>query len=85
MTSKWVGDAISKDGIYPVWIALRQYPWLSPFTYHDKGEIGADVMKSLDELVVIDDKEMSPGALGMFSSCYLTPILSDALDASCSS
>ncbi|KAG6891249.1 hypothetical protein C0995_008501 [Termitomyces sp. Mi166 len=69
MTSKWVGDAISKDGIYPVWIALRQYPWLSPFTYHDKGETGADVMKSFDELVVIND-ELSPGALDALLKKY---------------
>ncbi|KNZ72656.1 H(+)/Cl(-) exchange transporter 3 [Termitomyces sp. J132] len=70
MTSKWVGDAISKDGIYPVWIALRQYPWLSPFTYHDKGETGADVMKSFSELVVINDEELFPGALDALLKKY---------------
>ncbi|KAG6856258.1 hypothetical protein H0H87_006014 [Tephrocybe sp. NHM501043] len=56
MTSKWVGDAMDKDGIYSVWIAMRQYPWLPPITYHDKGETGADIMKSFDRLVVINDE-----------------------------
>ncbi|KAG6853638.1 hypothetical protein C0991_002698, partial [Blastosporella zonata] len=59
MTSKWVGDAMGKDGIYSVWIAMRQYPWLPPVTYHDRGETGADIMKSLDHLVVIDDERLS--------------------------
>ncbi|KAF9462921.1 Cl-channel protein [Collybia nuda] len=59
MTSKWVGDALGKDGIYSVWIAMRQYPWLPPVTYYDKGETGAHIMKHLDELVVIEDEESS--------------------------
>ncbi|KAG6850793.1 hypothetical protein H0H93_008831 [Arthromyces matolae] len=66
MTSKFVGDAINEDGIYPVWIALRRYPWMSPFTYHDKGETGASIMKTFDELVVINDMQLTPHALGVF-------------------
>lgn len=65
MTSKWVGDALGKDGIYSVWIALRQYPWLPPVTYHDKGETGAHIMKPLDKLVVIEDEESSIIDLGI--------------------
>jgi chloride channel 3/4/5 len=56
MTSKWVGDALGTDGIYPVWIAMRRYPWLRPIEYHDRGEIGAHLMKPVDSLVVIEDE-----------------------------
>ncbi|KAF5373298.1 hypothetical protein D9615_007485 [Tricholomella constricta] len=59
MTSKWVGDAMGKDGIYSVWIAMRHYPWLPPVDYRDKGETGANIMKSLDRLVVIKDETLS--------------------------
>ncbi|KAG5642627.1 hypothetical protein DXG03_002465 [Asterophora parasitica] len=59
MTSKWVGDAMGKDGIYAVWIAMRQYPWLPPVDYRDKGETGANIMKPLEQLVVINDEELS--------------------------
>jgi len=65
MTSKWVGDAMGKDGIYSVWIAMRNYPWLPPVDYHDKGETGADIMKPLERLVVIDDEQLSIRDLGM--------------------
>ncbi|KAF8889352.1 Cl-channel protein [Infundibulicybe gibba] len=60
MTSKWVGDALGTDGIYSVWIAMRQYPWLPPVDYHDQGETGAHIMKSLDKLVVIEDERFTP-------------------------
>lgn len=56
MTSKWVGDAFGKDGIYAVWIAMRRYPWLPPADYHDKGETGALLMTPFSELVVIQDE-----------------------------
>ena len=55
MTSKWVGDALGKDGIYAVWIAMRNYPWLSQSDYHDQGEAGASLMRSFNQLVVIQD------------------------------
>ncbi|KAF8631881.1 hypothetical protein AX15_002146 [Amanita polypyramis BW_CC] len=57
MTSKWVGDAFGKDGIYAVWIAMRRYPWLPPMDYHDSGETGANLMKPFSELVVIQDEQ----------------------------
>lgn len=57
MTSKWVGDALGKDGIYGVWITMRRYPWLSQADYHDQGETGASFMKPFDHLVVIQDEE----------------------------
>ncbi|KAF8637590.1 hypothetical protein AX17_002659 [Amanita inopinata Kibby_2008] len=59
MTSKWVGDAFNKDGIYAVWIAMRRYPWLPPMDYHDKGETGANLMRPFSELIVIQDEELS--------------------------
>lgn len=55
MTSKWVGDAMGKEGIYSAWIAMRRYPWLPPSTYRDSGETGATLMKSLPNVIVIRD------------------------------
>lgn len=55
MTAKWVGDALGKDGIYSVWIAMRKYPWLPPVDYRDTGETAAQVMTSTERLVVIED------------------------------
>lgn len=70
MTSKWVGDAMGNDGIYSVWIAMRKYPWLPPVHYHDKGETGANIMKPVETLVVIQDEQVSIADLGMFSTRY---------------
>ncbi|KJA28132.1 hypothetical protein HYPSUDRAFT_34482 [Hypholoma sublateritium FD-334 SS-4] len=55
MTSKWVGDALGKEGIYSAWIAMRRYPWLPPATYRDAGETGATLMKPLARVVAIRD------------------------------
>ena len=55
MVSKWVGDALGKEGIYAVWIAMRQYPWLPPAEYIDRGKTAAQIMKSADKVVVIQD------------------------------
>jgi chloride channel 3/4/5 len=66
MTSKWVGDAFGKDGIYSVWIAMRRYPWLPPTDYKDKGEFGLDLMKPFEELVVIEDGKYTLLELGEF-------------------
>ncbi|KAJ7460664.1 Cl-channel protein [Mycena latifolia] len=57
MISKWVGDAIGKDGgIYAVWIAMRGYPWLPPIDFNDNGETGAHLMRPVERLVVIEDE-----------------------------
>ncbi|KAJ6485834.1 Cl-channel protein [Mycena sanguinolenta] len=59
MASKWVGDAFGKDGgIYAQWIALRGYPWLPPVDFEDKGaqDTGAQLMRPLERLVVIEDE-----------------------------
>ena len=55
MTSKWVGDALGKEGIYSAWIAMRRYPWLPPATYRDAGETGATLMKPLERVVAVLD------------------------------
>ena len=55
VVSKWVGDALGKEGIYSVWIAMRSYPWLPPTEYRDNGQTAASIMKSADSLVVIHD------------------------------
>jgi len=56
MVAKWVGDAFGKDGIYSIWIAMRQYPWLPPVDFRDRGETAAQVMKPAGDLVVIRDE-----------------------------
>lgn len=78
MTAKWVGDALGKDGIYSVWIAMRDYPWLPPTDFHDQGQTGAEVMKPVDRLVVIEDGEYTLKELGMFC-CLLFFIVADYL------
>ncbi|KAL6309304.1 chloride channel [Sparassis latifolia] len=55
MVSKWVGDAFGKEGIYSIWIAMRQYPWLPSVEFRDQGQTAADLMKPADHLVVIHD------------------------------
>jgi chloride channel 3/4/5 len=65
MTSKWVGDAFGKDGgIYQVWIAMRGYSWLPPVDFKDKGEIGAQLMRPVERLVVIEDDRETLAGLG---------------------
>ena len=55
MISKWIADALGPDGIYASWIALRRYPWLTPFEFRDNGEIASDVMTPADKLVVLHE------------------------------
>ncbi|KAH9056720.1 Cl-channel protein [Lactarius vividus] len=55
MISKWIADALGPDGIYASWIALRRYPWLTPFEFRDNGEIAADAMTPADKLVVLHE------------------------------
>lgn len=55
VVSKWVADALGRDGIYTVWIAMRSYPWLPPGEYRDRGQTAAQVMKPASELEVIRD------------------------------
>lgn len=71
MTSKWVGDALGTDGIYAVWIAMRRYPWLPPVDYRDKGQTGADLMKPIEELTVIEDNVLTIHDLGRVFNIYL--------------
>ncbi|KDR80589.1 hypothetical protein GALMADRAFT_240906 [Galerina marginata CBS 339.88] len=63
MTSKWVGDAMGKDGIYSVWIAMRGYPWLPPVDYRDRGETGANLMKPLSQIIAIKEAVTTVGDL----------------------
>ena len=59
VVSKWVADAFGKEGIYSVWIAMRQYPWLPPDEYRDQGQTAAQIVKPVESLVIIHDDEMS--------------------------
>ena len=54
---------MGKDGIYSVWIAMRRYPWLPPVDYHDKGLTGANLMKPLSQVIVIEDGVTTVGDL----------------------
>ncbi|XP_063416517.1 H(+)/Cl(-) exchange transporter 4-like isoform X3 [Mytilus trossulus] len=45
MTSKWVGDALGKDGIYDAHIALNGYPYLDSKKEFTHTTIAADVMR----------------------------------------
>ena len=53
MVSKWVGDALGKEGIYTTWIALHKYPWLNTADHRDKGETATSMMVPFDKLSVI--------------------------------
>jgi len=55
MTAKWVGDALGKDGIYSVWIAMRRYPWLPPIDYRDQGESATSIMRPVSRIISIID------------------------------
>ncbi|KIP04518.1 hypothetical protein PHLGIDRAFT_109438 [Phlebiopsis gigantea 11061_1 CR5-6] len=57
VVSKWVADALGKDGIYSVWIAMRQYPWLPPSEYRDQGQIAGQIMKPAHDLIVVVDDQ----------------------------
>jgi chloride channel 3/4/5 len=71
MISKWVGDAMGQDGIYSVWIAMRRYPWLPPKEYRDNGETGADIMKPLSDIIVIEDCVTTVKELKMILGTYM--------------
>lgn len=68
MISKWVADALGPDGIYASWIALRRYPWLAPIEFRDKGEIAADAMTPINNLIVLHEgsplSELSQSFIG---------------------
>lgn len=53
MVSKWVGDYFGKEGIYSIWIAMREYPWLPPDEFRDRGETAMNIMKPAADLVVL--------------------------------
>ena len=61
---------MGKDGIYSVWIAMRRYPWLPPVDYHDKGLTGANLMKPLSQVIVIEDGVTTVGDLKRLLSRY---------------
>ena len=54
---------MGKDGIYSVWIAMRRYPCIPPVDYHDRGQTGANIMKPLSKVIVIEDGATTVGEL----------------------
>lgn len=65
MTAKWVGEAFGKEGIYPQWIALRNYPWIPRREYRDRDErlTTESVMCPTSQLVVIEGTRTTLGHL----------------------
>jgi len=61
---------MGKDGIYSVWIAMRRYPWLPPVDYHDKGLTGANLMKPLSQVIVIEEGVTTVGDLKRLLTRY---------------
>ncbi len=47
---------MGKEGIYALWIAMKQYPWLSPGEYRDNGQTAAQIVKSVENLVLIQEE-----------------------------
>jgi len=72
MTAKWVGEAFGKEGIYPQWIALRNYPWIPPHEYKDKDErlTTESVMCPVSQLVVIEGVRTTLGHLDQLVRSY---------------
>lgn len=64
MVSKWVGDALGREGIYEAWIVLRAYPWLPPMDHRDHGAVAANVMTPLPNLITINGVKSSLSELG---------------------
>ena len=66
MTAKLVGEAFGKEGIYPQWIALRNYPWIPRREYKDRDErlTTESVMCPASQLVVIEGTRTTLGHLG---------------------
>ena len=63
MTSKWVGDAIRRMGIYDAHIDLNGYPFLDIKEEFDHTTLAADVMQpqSNDPLTVLTQDSMTLG------------------------
>jgi len=86
MTAKWVGEAFGKEGIYPQWIALRNYPWMPPHEYKDMDEevTTESIMCPTAKLVVIEGITTNLGHLGqwhvwLFCSPLSEPFTQDEL------
>lgn len=64
MSAKFVADAFGKSGIYAVWIAMHNYPWLSPMEHRDQGETAAHIMKPKSQLVMVEQERCTLEYLG---------------------
>ena len=65
MISKWVADTFGKDGIYAIWIAMRQYPWLSPAEFRDVGQKAESRMLPVERIRCINERTCTFGSLSM--------------------
>lgn len=64
MVSKFLSDYISSDGIYTAWIRLHDYPFLPTAEFQDSGEVAADCMVPLNEIICVEGTKLSLRDLG---------------------
>lgn len=85
MISKWVGDAISKRGIYESWIHFNEYPLLDNSEEAQIPDIPvSQIMTRIEDLVVITATGHTIESLKNIMSihqCRGFPVISNARDA----
>ncbi|RDA91486.1 hypothetical protein CP533_4590 [Ophiocordyceps camponoti-saundersi (nom. inval.)] len=86
MISKWVGDALSRRGIYESWIHLNEYPFLdnSDETAVIPDVPASQVMTRIEDLVVLTAKGHTMASLNTILEMHPYhgfPVVSDPTDA----
>jgi chloride channel 3/4/5 len=69
MISKWVGDAMSKRGIYESWIHFNEYPFLDNRDEPIPDVPIRDIMTRIEDLVVITATGHSIASLSKYTIC----------------
>lgn len=54
MTSKWIGDAINKEGIYTAWISLHGYSFLPNVEFRDDENKGDQYIVPIGQIVTVN-------------------------------
>ena len=85
MISKWVGDALSRRGIYEAWIHFNEYPYLDNSEEMVIPDVSAaDVMSRTEDLVVLTATGHTVASLRRILDAHPYrgfPIISDPRDA----
>ncbi|KAG8803922.1 hypothetical protein FRB91_000664 [Serendipita sp. 411] len=79
--SKFIGDALGKEGIYAVWIQLRGYPAFPNQEFRDAGQKAGSVMVPVDKLVCVGAHSTLRGLEDVVDShsYYGFPVLNNGL------